>query len=61
MDYWAETMQDDVYLIVQRRLARGRQAPAHRRGQGQKKTKEKPDFTVGKQKFKSDLIPGPRC
>ena len=56
MDYWAETMQDDVYMIT----ADGWHAAAKPRPvveDKDKKTKEKPDFTVGKQKFKADLIP----
>jgi type I restriction enzyme M protein len=56
MDYWAETMQDDVYMIA----IDGWQAAAKPRliiEDKDKKTKEKPDFTVGKQKFKTELIP----
>ncbi len=56
LDYWAATMQDDVDLISQA----GWQAAAKPRmlGDGNGgKSKEQPDFTVGKQKFKSDLIP----
>jgi len=56
MDYWAETMQDDAYMIA----ADGWQTAAKPRPvveDKDKKTKEKPDFTVGKQKFKADLIP----
>ncbi|MDO8539962.1 MAG: N-6 DNA methylase, partial [Opitutaceae bacterium] len=56
MDYWAETMQDDVYLLVSdgwREAAKPRLIVEDK----DKKTKEKPDFTVGKQKFKADLIP----
>jgi type I restriction enzyme M protein len=51
MDYWETIMQDDVYLIAQAGwvdAARPRLIVA---------TKEQHDFTVGKQKFKSDLIP----
>ena len=58
MDYWAETMQDDVYMIVSdgwREAAKPRLIIEDK----EKKTKEKPDFTVGKQKFKADLIPAP--
>ena len=40
-----------------RRLARSGQAPATRRGQKGSKAKEKPDFTVGKLKYKTELIP----
>ena len=58
MDYWAETMQDDVYMIVSdgwREAAKPRLIIE----QKEKKTKEKPDFTVGKLKFKAQLIPMP--
>ncbi len=56
MDYWAETMQDDVYMIVSdgwRDAAKPRLIVETK----EKKIKEKPDFKVGKQKFKADLIP----
>ena len=56
MDYWSETMQDDVYLLVSagwREAAKPRLIVENK----DKKTKEKPDFTVGRQKFKADLIP----
>ena len=56
MDYWAATMQDDVYLIADvgwKEAAKPRLIVEDKN----KKTKETPDFTVGKQKFKSDLIP----
>src|SRR6266566_6572062 len=56
MDYWAETMQDDVYMIVSggwREAARPRLIIEEK----DKKTKEKPDFTVGKLKYKAELIP----
>jgi type I restriction enzyme M protein len=58
MDYWAETMQDDVYMIA----SDGWLSAAKPRliiEDKEKKSKEKPDFTVGKQKFKADLIPAP--
>jgi type I restriction enzyme M protein len=56
MDYWVATMQDDVYLIA---LAGWREASKPRLivESKEQKSKEEPDFTVGKQKFKSDLIP----
>ena len=47
MDYWAETMQDDVYMIV----SDGWQEAAKPRliiEDKEKKSKEKPDFTAGK-------------
>jgi type I restriction enzyme M protein len=56
MDYWAETMQDDAYLIAGDgwiKAARPRQI-VEEKG---KKSKEKPDFTLGKMKFKAELIP----
>jgi type I restriction enzyme M protein len=56
MDYWATTMQDDVYLIAHAGwvdAAKPRLVVETK----EQKSKEQPDFTVGKQKFKSDLIP----
>jgi type I restriction enzyme M protein len=56
MDYWAETMQDDVYLIVGdgwREAAK----PRHIIEEKGSKAKEKPDFTVGKLKYRAELIP----
>lgn len=52
MTYWTETMQDDVYMILeegwlganQLRLLKG-------------KTKESADLKIGKLKYKADLIP----
>lgn len=58
MDYWAETMQDDVYMIA----TDGWPSVAKPRliaDSNGNKSREKPDFTVGKQKFKADLIPAP--
>ena len=60
MDYWAETMQDDCYLIA----ADGWKAGAQPREIRQVKNKdgklvwpEPHDFKKGKRRFKSDLIP----
>ncbi len=56
MDYWFDTMQDDVYAIVQdgwQAAARPRELVA-KKGQ---KNKETPDLTIGKKKYKTDLIP----
>lgn len=56
MDYWNETMQDDVYMIVSdgwREAAKPRQIV----GDKEKKNKEKADFTIGKLRFKAELIP----
>ncbi|MCB2173749.1 type I restriction-modification system subunit M [bacterium] len=56
MDYWAEVMQDDVYLIA----ADGWIDAAQPRAVIDDKTrkiKETPDLTIGKNKYKIDLIP----
>jgi type I restriction enzyme M protein len=56
MDYWGETVQDDSYLIS----ADGWQEAAQPRPiveDKAKKTKTKPDFTIGKKKFSTELIP----
>ena len=57
MDYWAATMQDDVYLIAHAGWVDAAK-PRLIVETKEQKNKEEPDFTVGKQKFKSDLIPG---
>ena len=54
MDYWAETMQDDVYMLVSDGW---REAAKPQLIVESKKTKEKPDFAVGKLKYKAELIP----
>lgn len=56
MDYWAEAMQDDVYMIVSDGW-RGAAKPQLIIEDRAKKTKEKSDFTVGKLKYKTELIP----
>jgi type I restriction enzyme M protein len=56
MDYWAETMQDDCYLIADdgwREAAQPRLIVEDKN----KKTKAKPDFVLGKKKYQSELIP----
>ncbi len=56
MDYWAETMQDDCYLIT----ADGWIEAARPRlllEEKNRKTKEKPDLVVGKKKYKTELLP----
>lgn len=56
MDYWAEVMQDDVYLIA----ADGWLEAAKPRGvidDKEKKIKETPDLVVKRKKYKMDLIP----
>ncbi len=56
MDYWAEVMQDDAYLIA----ADGWVEAAQPRGLIQdkdKKIKETPDLSIKRRKYKMDLIP----
>jgi type I restriction enzyme M protein len=56
MDYWAETMQDDCYLIA----ADGWREAAQPRliiEDKNKKSKAKPDFALGKKKYTAELIP----
>lgn len=56
MDYWQETMQDDVYLIV----GEGWRDAAKPRGiveDKRRKLKETPDLIVKRRKYKFDLIP----
>jgi type I restriction enzyme M protein len=56
MDYWTEVMQDDVYLIIQVGWVEAAK-PRLIVETKEQKAKEGPDFTLGKQKFRSDLIP----
>lgn len=56
MDYWAEVMQDDVYLLA----ADGWMEAAKPRGiidDKERKIKETPDLTIVRKKYKMDLIP----
>jgi type I restriction enzyme M protein len=56
MDYWATTMQDDCYLIA----ADGWRDAAQPRlmvEDKNKKTKGRPDFTLGKKKYQAELVP----
>ncbi len=56
MDYWADVMQDDVYLIA----ADGWKEAAQPRAvidDKERKIKETPDLTIGRKKYKMDLIP----
>ena len=60
MDYWAEIMQDDCYLIADAGWKAGAQ-PHEIRQVKNKENKlvwpEKEDFKKGKRRFKSDLVP----
>ncbi|KAB2949520.1 MAG: type I restriction-modification system subunit M [Phycisphaerae bacterium] len=56
MDYWSDVMQDDVYLIA----ADGWIDAAQPRAvidDKERKIKETPDLTVGRRKYKMDLVP----
>jgi type I restriction enzyme M protein len=56
MDYWAETMQDDCYLVATdgwREAAQPRLIVEDKN----KKTKTRPDLVVGKKKYQTELIP----
>jgi type I restriction enzyme M protein len=62
MDYWAETMQDDFYIISAdgwKAGARVREVVQFKNKDGKLVWPEGHDFKKGKQRFKSDLIPGP--
>ena len=59
MDYWAETMQDDVYLIGSDgwvRAAKPRAAIENK----DRSIRETPDLVVGRKKYKMDLVPPAR-
>jgi type I restriction enzyme M protein len=56
MDYWAEVMQDDVYVLAQDGWPAGKvlRELVARKGE---KLKETPDLTINKIKYKAELIP----
>ncbi len=60
MDYWAETMQDDCYLIADAGWKAGalpREIRQVKNKEGKFVWPEKEDFKKGKRRFKSDLVP----
>lgn len=61
MDYWAETMQDDCYLIADSGWQAGaqpREVLKVKDANGKLAWPKEPfDYTQGKQRFKSDLLP----
>jgi type I restriction enzyme M protein len=60
MDYWAETMQDDCYLIADagwKQGAQPREIVQVKNKENKLVWPEKHDFKRGKRRFKSDLIP----
>src|SRR5690554_7950050 len=56
MDYWAESMQDDVYVLVQDGWPAGKVLRELVVNKGEK-LKETPDLVIGKAKYKAELIP----
>lgn len=56
MNYWAETMQDDCYLIAADGWKQAAQPQLIAEEKG-KKSKAKPDFVLGKKKYLAELIP----
>ena len=56
MDYWAETMQDDCYLISGDGWKKAAQ-PQLIIDDKNNKSKAKPDFAIGKKKYTAELIP----
>jgi type I restriction enzyme M protein len=62
MDYWAETMQDDTYLIAADGWVKGAQPReiVQVKDKNNKLTWPEPhDYLKGKRRFKSDLVPAP--
>ena len=56
MTYWAETVQDDVYMIVSVGWEGANKLRPIVEDKG-KNNKEKADLAIGRQKYKADLIP----
>ncbi len=56
MSYWDETMQDDVYLVAADGWVEAARPRAIIADKG-KKLKEQPDLTIGRKKYKMDLVP----
>lgn len=56
MDYWAETMQDDVYVLVQEGWQAGGTLRELVAKKGEK-LKESPDLVINKRKYVAELIP----
>jgi type I restriction enzyme M protein len=60
MDYWAQAMQDDAYLIAADGWVKGakpREITQQKNKDGKLVWLEEPDYVKGKRRFKSDLIP----
>ncbi|WP_348707969.1 type I restriction-modification system subunit M [uncultured Pseudoalteromonas sp.] len=56
MDYWADTMQDDVYVLVQDDWQAGNTLRELIAKKGEK-LKETPDLIINKKKYKAEIIP----
>ncbi|EJL6343085.1 type I restriction-modification system subunit M [Vibrio cholerae] len=56
MDYWQDTMQDDVYVLVQDGWDAGKVLHELMVAKGEK-LKEVPDLIIGKAKYKAELLP----
>ncbi|GIA20774.1 type I restriction-modification system subunit M [Vibrio cholerae] len=56
MDYWQDTMQDDVYVLVQDGWQAGNTLRELSVAKGEK-LKEVPDLVIGKAKYKAELLP----
>ncbi|MBU2872125.1 class I SAM-dependent DNA methyltransferase [Colwellia sp. E2M01] len=56
MDYWAEIMQDDVYVLMQDDWQAGNTLRELIAKKGEK-LKETPDLIINKKKYKAELIP----
>jgi type I restriction enzyme M protein len=56
MDYWADTMQDDVYVLVQDDWQAGNTLRELVAAKGEK-LKETPDLIINKKKYKAEIIP----
>lgn len=58
MDYWQETMQDDLYVLVQDGWDAGKKLRELIAAKGDAKaSKEVPDLVIGKAKYKAELVP----
>ena len=56
MDYWADVLQDDLYLVAAEGWL-GATKPRPAIDDKAKKIKETPDLVIAKKKYKTDLIP----
>jgi type I restriction enzyme M protein len=56
MDYWTDTLQDDVYVLIQDGWQAGTVVRELVATKGEK-LKEVPDLVIGKNKYKAELIP----